>query len=151
MFSPPIFGPQSKKPATAAPSRCGFFRSAWCREGLSRSQRLVGHHAASDIGAAAVVCRRTLEPNPHGSTPMQVGRDMDRPTVLPIASMEMGKSVVEALVPDQADIELGSERRRDLRSKNSCLLITARSVSTLKGFAIRKAGSGGAPVRNRSG
>ncbi len=51
----------------------------------------------------------------------------------------------------RADICRPDERRWDLRSKKSTWLMTARNVSTEKGLAIRNAGSGGAPVRNRSG
>jgi len=40
----------------------------------------------------------------------------------------------------------GCERR----SKNSAWLMTALSASTAKGFAIKKAGSGASPSRERS-
>ena len=42
-------------------------------------------------------------------------------------------------------------RRPARRSKNSAWLMTALRLSTLKGLAIRKAGSGGSPIKNRSG
>jgi hypothetical protein len=42
-------------------------------------------------------------------------------------------------------------RRAALRSKNSAWLMTAETIAGWNGFAIRNAGSGRSPVRNRSG
>jgi hypothetical protein len=67
----------------------------------------------------------------------------------PIQIERRCRAIGAGMTEDQAGT--GRSRRLALRSKNRAWLATADTAAGWKGLAIRKAGSGRSPVRNRSG